>query len=98
MSPIGWKKFQSGDSSRSLAYHCCGFQSCCILLGVEQAFMPAVTWHPLPALAAEVSLSGYINLGSALGAFFKDLFDHSFSLGPVIPSPNPRFSLDHFLV
>jgi hypothetical protein len=59
--------------------------------GVEQAFMPAVTWHPLPALAAEVSLSGYINLGCALGAFFKDLFDHSFSLGPVIPSPNPRF-------
>jgi hypothetical protein len=28
--------------------------------------MPAETLHPLSALAAEVSLSGYINLGSAL--------------------------------
>jgi hypothetical protein len=34
--------------------------------------MPAVTCHPFPALAAEVSLTGYINLGSAPGAFFKD--------------------------
>jgi hypothetical protein len=33
--------------------------SCCIALGVEQAFMPAVNCHPFPALAAEVSRAGH---------------------------------------
>jgi hypothetical protein len=49
------------------------FQSCYVILTVEQAFMPAVSARPFPALAAEVSLSG-ISLGSALEPHKQHLF------------------------